>query len=206
MPVNPYDQDEAQRQAQITALRQPQAYGAPGNALSEPGQRPAAAVVPGPQIFEGFDFGREQNTGKSAKDSFAHYAKLAPTAPTHDKKALEAWAKQYVMPGMNADGHGVSSIDGDKLRFKNWQGEFDVDYGRGAGAEGGALAWQADDVNAILGAQAPGGSVASPAMGGGMNLMDNSSLGRIMAELNATANNEQSPAEREAVLQMLQAI
>lgn len=35
---------------------------------------------------------------------------------------------------------------------------------------------------------------------------DNSALARIMAELTAASNGDQSPAEREAVLQMLQAI
>lgn len=212
MPVNPHDPAEIERRAQINALR---------------GQAPVATTMPvggapqvipdatppiaGAQVFEGFDFGREQNKGKSAKDAFAHYSKLAPTAPTNNKDALAQWFEQYIRPGMNADGHGVQAAHGDKFRFKNWQGEFDVDYGRGAGAEGGALAWQADpagmaaqaDAAAISGA--PSAPMAPQAPMGQVNpALDNSALSRIMAELHATANDEPSPAEREAMLAMLQ--
>jgi hypothetical protein len=35
-------------------------------------------------------------------------------------------------------------------------------------------------------------------------LMDNSAITRILAELTAASNDDQSPAEREAVLQLLQ--
>lgn len=47
---------------------------------------------------------------------------------------------------------------------------------------------------------------SAPVAFGSNPATDNSSLAQIMAELSATANGEQSPAEREAVLQMLQAI
>jgi hypothetical protein len=183
MPIDPFD--DPKRQAQIGQLRAPDA-------------------------FEGFDFARGQDTKKSAKDSFAAHAKAAAVAaPINDKAALGDWAKQYVMPGMNADGHGVSSVDGDKLRFKNWQGEFDVDFGRGAGADGGALAWQAEDVNApqeMAAPNAPAAQRQGDPIGALDDATDNSALARIMAELTATSNGEQSPAEREAILQMLQAI
>ena len=98
--------------------------------------------------MEGFDFAREQNTGKSAKDAFASLSNQAPPPPLQDKAALGAWFNQYIKPGMDALGHKVSDVQGDKFRFKNWQGDYWVDYGRGAGAQGGALAWQADDANA----------------------------------------------------------
>jgi hypothetical protein len=183
MPIDPFD--DPKRQAQIGQLRAPDA-------------------------FEGFDFARGQDTKKSAKDSFAAHAKAAAVAaPINDKAALGDWAKQYVMPGMNADGHGVSSVDGDKLRFKNWQGEYDVDFGRGAGADGGALAWQAEDVNAPQQEQAafaPTAKRQGDPIGTIDPAADNSALARIMAELSATSNGEQSPAEREAIMQMLQAI
>lgn len=95
--------------------------------------------------FEGFDFQRAQDSKKSAKDAFAELAKKAPEAPLGDKAALGAWFDQYIKPGMNALGHQVISNGGDGFRFKNWQGTYDVDFGRGAGAPGGALAWQATD-------------------------------------------------------------
>lgn len=106
--------------------------------------------------FEGFDFQREQNTGKSAKDAFAYLANRAPAPPLHDKAALEAWFRQYIEPGMNALGHRITRVQGDVFDFDNWQGKWTVDYGKNAG--GGdeyqkALVW---------GAQPGGGAGARP--------------------------------------------
>jgi len=117
--------------------------------------------------MEGFDTAREQDTGKSAKDAFAYLSNQAPPPPINDKAKLGAWFSQYIQPGMDALGHKVLSVDGDTFRFKNWQGEYDVDYGRGAGAEDGALAWQATDANAppVLGANR-GTSHAMPSASG----------------------------------------
>ena len=92
--------------------------------------------------MEGFDFQREQNTGKSAKDAFAYLANQAPPPPLNDKVALGAWFTQYIQLGMNELGHKVTNVEGDKFVLENWQGQFNVDFGRGAGADGGALAWQ----------------------------------------------------------------
>jgi hypothetical protein len=100
------------------------------------------------QTFEGFDFNRAQDPRRSAKDAFLDLSKKAPVAPIHDKNALGQWFTQHVAPGMNELGHRVSNVQGDKFRLDNWQGSFNLDYGRGAGAQGGALAWQADDANA----------------------------------------------------------
>lgn len=97
-----------------------------------------------PQTFEGFDFNRAQDVNKSAKDSFAELSKRAPDAPIQDKNALGQWFQQYIQGGMNERGHKVSSVDGDKFTYGNHEGNFTVDYGRGAGAQGGALAWQAE--------------------------------------------------------------
>jgi len=104
----------------------------------------------GASPFEGFDFARPQNVQKSAKDAFADLAKKAGPAPLNDKAALGQWFSQKIQPGMDALGHKVSSVDGDKFRYANHEGTYDVDYGRGAGADGGALAWQATDANAPL--------------------------------------------------------
>jgi hypothetical protein len=100
--------------------------------------------------MEGFDFSREQNTGKSAKDAFAYLANQAPPPPLNNKDALGKWFEQYIKPGMNELGHTINSSGGDGFNFSNWQGTFDVDFGRGAGAEGGALAWQVNDPTAKL--------------------------------------------------------
>ena len=128
---------------------------------------PTTPTMPTAQVFtgftpthamEGFDTAREQNTGRSAKDAFAALANAAPSPPLEDKAALAAWFRQYIEPGMNALGHRVTRVDGDTFSFSNWQGSFDVDYGRGAGATGGALAWQADPVGGVpptAGTEAP---------------------------------------------------
>src|SRR4029453_16608434 len=125
-------------------------------ASTTPGTTPAPAPVT-PQVFqgftpkhamEGFDFAREQNTGKSAKDAFAYLSNQAPPPPINDKAKLGAWFQQYVAPGMNALGHKILSVNGDSFTFQNWQGTFTVDFGRGAGAEGGALAWQVQEDSA----------------------------------------------------------
>ena len=150
--------------------------------------------------MEGFNFDREQNTGKSAKDAFAYLANQAPPPPLNDKAALGAWFQQYIAPGMNALGHNVSSVEGDKFRFKNWQGEFDVDYGRGAGADGGALAWQADPVGAALQEaatqQQPNAPQVAPLDVG------NDATARILAEIEALMNNQTTPMQQGALSQL----
>lgn len=131
--------------------------------------------APSAQRFEGFDFVRPQDTKKSAKDAFADLANKAPTAPIHDKTALGVWFNQYIKPGMQALGHNVTDVQGDKFRFNNWQGDFWVDYGRGAGADDGALAWQAEDAgvpNALPSPSASGqGQALGPLLAGQSGLM-----------------------------------
>jgi len=122
--------------------------------------------------FEGFDFTRPQNIQKSAKDAFADLARRAPQPPPlENKSALGAWFNQYISPGMTALGHKVLNANGDYFSFENGQGRFGIDFGRGAGAPGGALAWQATDLNApapVLGQQAPGVSTAQGTTLGGL--------------------------------------
>ena len=105
---------------------------------------PAATFVP-KHSFEGFDFAREQNPAKSAKDAFAYLANQAPPPPFADKAALGTWFTQHIAPGMDHLGHRVNYVTGDKFSFTNWQGTFEVDFVRGAGAAGAALAWQVAD-------------------------------------------------------------
>ena len=156
----------------------------------------------GASPFEGFDFAREQNVQKSAKDAFADLAKKAGPAPLNDKAQLGAWFSQHIQPGMDALGHKVSSVDGDKFRFKNWQGEYDVDYGRGAGADGGALAWQATDANAapVIGGT-PGASNTLPITGGGAPVMPGQQSDLMAQILAALQQDQQQAADPQALLQ-----
>lgn len=148
--------------------------------------------------FEGFDFNRPQDTKKSAKDSFAAHAKTAGPAPLEDKAALGAWFNDKVRPGMQAEGHNVTAVDGDKFRFNNWQGDFWVDFGRGAGAPGGALAWQAEGADDATRAAypTPGGTPQprGPAMPWTSGL-----LAQILASLQAA----QQPDPQTILLQQL---
>jgi hypothetical protein len=123
----------------------------PGVGPVAPPQGPQFDRAPAPfqgftpkHAMEGFDFAREQNPERSAKDAFAWLSNQAPPPPLADKNALMIWFNTYIQPGMQKLGHNVTDVQGDKFRFNNWQGDFWVDYGRGAGAENGALAWQAD--------------------------------------------------------------
>lgn len=102
----------------------------PGNALGT-GQK-----------FGGFNFGREQDRGESVKDSFAYWASQAPPAPT-GKAELEQWMRAYVIPGMEADGHKILGIEGDKITYV-WgvDGQtYTVDYAANAGSPEMTLAW-----------------------------------------------------------------
>jgi hypothetical protein len=112
---------------------------------------PAAPVVSGDPFrgvspkypFEGFDFEREQNPGKSAKDAFAYLANQAPPPPWEDKAALGEWFKTHIQPGMDQLGHKILSVAGDTFTMTNWQGTGTVDFVRGAGAPGAAFHWGA---------------------------------------------------------------
>lgn len=186
------------------------------------GAATGGATTPGPvtaQTFkgftpkyamEGFDFNREQNTGKSAKDAFAYLANQAPPPPIQDKAALGAWFKQYIEPGMNALGHKVTNVEGDKFGFENWQGKFNVDYGRGAGAEGGALAWQVDDPSAVLSnaAYQPGAQTAAsnPALSSAIagDQQASSQQDEIRKIIDAEIAGRGSPLDEQALLAQLQ--
>lgn len=153
--------------------------------------------------MEGFAFDREQNTGKSAKDAFAHLANQAPPPPLNDKAALGAWFKQHIEPGMNELGHKVTSVEGDKFGFENWQGKFNVDFGRGAGAEGGALAWQVDDPSAVLsnGAYTPQAQGQAPVVP--MGDTNPNTQDEIMAEIDALINGGNSQMDERALMELL---
>ncbi len=169
-----------------------------------PGSAPKYAM-------EGFNFDREQDTAKSAKDAFAYLSNQAPPPPINDKNALGQWFEKYIRPGMDALGHKVSSVNGDTFTYGNHEGNFTVDYGRGAGAEGGALAWQAtpaDEETAArygtpstqTGSAAPT-APADPTAAGGLGNED--AMAQIMAELQAIVRGGQSPAQRRAVISHL---
>lgn len=91
--------------------------------------------------FEGFNFERAQDPGKSAKDAFAMLAtRNAPMPKT--KSEAESWFSTKIQPEFEALGHKVNWCKGDSFQFTNWQGTYTVDFVRGADGNDPALAWQ----------------------------------------------------------------
>lgn len=91
--------------------------------------------------FEGFDFSVVKDPLKSAKYSFANAAKAAGTMPTN-KTDAESWFNTNIKAKMQADGHTINWVKGDKFQFTDASGTFTVDYVRGADSGNPALAWQ----------------------------------------------------------------
>jgi hypothetical protein len=140
--------------------------------------------------FEGFDTARQQDSKKSAKDAFLELSQRAPRAPIEDKSQLGDWFNVNIRPGMESLGHHVTDVQGDKMRFNNWQGDFWVDYGRGAGAPGGALAWQAEDANA------PAPSATAGRQGQRIGALGSPLMESILASL----QQQQQPVDPQALL------
>jgi hypothetical protein len=126
-----------------------------------------AGAGSGANSYSGFDFNQDagnRDTGKSAKYAFADLAGKSGVPMPTTKQGAEEWARQYIVPGMNALGHNVLDVKGDKMLVSNWQGEGWVDFLQNADGSNPMLAWQAE------------GSSGSPAMGaGGPMGMTNSS-------------------------------
>jgi hypothetical protein len=107
------------------------------------GATPAGATGPAPYAMEGFDLQRAQDPSFSVKDAFAAAVRQAPEPPPgQDKAALGEWFKKYAQPFIEAQGHTVNWVEGDKVNITGPQGTGTTDWYRGAGAAGGALAWQ----------------------------------------------------------------
>lgn len=100
-----------------------------------------------PDLFEGFNFDREQNVEKSAKDAFASLASAAGAVPA-TKTEAESWFNQNIKQGMESLGHKIDWVQGDKFQFSNWQGSWVVDFVRGADGPNPAFTWLADPAGA----------------------------------------------------------
>ena len=98
-------------------------------------------------LFEGFNFDREQNVEKSAKDAFASLASAAGAVPA-TKTEAESWFNANIKQGMEGLGHKIDWVKGDKFQFSNWQGSWVVDFVRGADGPNPAFTWLADPAGA----------------------------------------------------------
>lgn len=101
---------------------------------------PASPSAGGSARFEGFDFGRPQDTQRSAKDAFAMLAQRAGSVP-QTKAEAESWFNTNIRGEMERLGHRVEWVKGDKFQFTNWQGTFTVDFVRGADGPSPAFWW-----------------------------------------------------------------
>lgn len=99
------------------------------------------------ELFEGFNFDREQNVEKSAKDAFASIASGVGSVPS-TKAEAESWFNANIKSGMEALGHKIDWVQGDKFQFTNWQGSWVVDFVRGADGPNPALSWLANPAGA----------------------------------------------------------
>lgn len=115
--------------------------GALNSAATSPSTTPARTRTE--QRFEGFNFEREQNIQKSAKDAFLHLARASGEMPS-SKEEAEVWFNTHIRPEMDRLGHQIEWVRGDTFKFSNWQGTFVVDFVRGANIGGEALTWQAE--------------------------------------------------------------
>jgi hypothetical protein len=120
------------------------------------------------QYYTGFDFNREHNRNKSAKDSFAHWSSQAGGPQDWGTKAgAEAWFRQHVMPGMVADGFEILDVQGDKAfvrTMENPNGTW-IDFVVGADGGNPMLGWQDESYGgAGAGAGAAGTGASSSAL------------------------------------------
>jgi hypothetical protein len=202
MPENPYDEDVLKRQAQIGMLggeRQPTSTTLP----VAPAGRPSWHVDPTGDMgsLQGFD---ARNMSDPAMQSVKYrHGRLARgvTKPSEMGALVQSQAYQSAFPGATFDGK-------DRVNFMGALADGDhgpavnvIDVLRAADkntdtSEGGWWGPLEEEVAAIE-AGAPKQAGLNPAG-------DNSALAKIMAELQATQNDEMSPAEREAMLAMLQ--
>lgn len=212
MPENPYDPEQLKRQAQITQLGQPTSTTMPvgGAPKLQPASDPWAKgqIVGGAR--EGADFARlGGGFGDANTDSMKHtFGRLAQNyAPNpqglqglmNDAEFKRLFPKATVNKDWIDFGGQVDPHTGTAVGKVDAIHAFDEAMG-----EGNNKNWQwLTEEEALGGGGSP--AAAAPRPMAVLNPAgDNSTLARIMAELSATQNDEQSPAEREAILQLLQ--
>ena len=189
-------QDYAKKQAADAAAG---SGGTPGGAAA-----PAVGGVVGAPPssaygnFAGFNFDQDaanRDPKKSAKYAFSQY--VGEGAVPESKEAAEAYFLANIAPKMEADGHKINWVKGDKVNFTNHQGTFTIDYVQGAGAPGAKWAWQVDDggEGAAAAAAAPQSAVAAQqalssggAPGGGAYNID-TILAALQAQLMGQGGN-----------------
>lgn len=217
MPENPFSDDELKRRAQVGMLRSdaPVANTMPiGGASSVIPEQPTApgagAAKNGMKDFM-HGFAADNYDNPSMQSVKYKFARLASDYGANSPSKMAALAKSpefmSAFPGATFDGKDMMNFNGALSDGDHGSpvGMIDVLEAADAGNDSAnGVWWGWDTGGGAQGAPAQGGAPAAKVGGGYNPLMDNSSLAKILAELDATSKNEQSPAEREAILQALQ--
>lgn len=206
--ANPYDDEEMKRRSQIGMLRGGDASttmpvgGAP-QIIPEVPQRqtPSAGNRQAPAPV-GWDAQNWSDPNMHSVKYDAGDLLYGMTRPNEVGRRVQSPEFQQRFPGATFNGKDWIDFQGVLSDGQSGSPVHGIDVLRGANPEtdtSEGLWWGAPDESA----PAAAGARSSP----GLNpLMDSSAIARIMAELSAASKDEQSPAEREAILQMLQGL
>jgi hypothetical protein len=193
MPVNPYDEEALKRQQQVGMLGQPTSNTMPI------GGRPSVIAAPPPP---GWDAGNWADPNMDSVKYDAGRLLYGKTRPSQVGETVKSAAFQQRFPGATFNGKDWIDFAGALSDGDSGVPVHGIDYLKGANAETdtseGAW-WGAPEAGGGAPTTARAPSTIDPRM-------DNSALMKIMAELNAASNGEDSPAEREAMLAMLQGL
>lgn len=190
MPT-PYDPNELVRQAQAKQLNGTMPVGG----AQRRDQWSGAGNVTGGNLgnVEGFDAGNfaDPNMQTAKYQAGRIFSRYDP----NDAGALEKILGDSEFKSVFANAKGMGP---DKIDFGDGR---PVDVIRGHGAPGAKFSWQTEDAPM----DAPSGAPAQAPMptSNTMPTSDNSALAKIMEELAAAQQGQDSPAEREALMSML---
>lgn len=178
MATNPFDPEAAKRQAQISQL----------------GPRSGPAPV-------GWDATNWADPNMHSVKYDAGALLNGHTKPSEIGQIVQGEDFQKRFPGATFNGKDWLDFNGAMSDGDHGSPVHGIDVLMAADPEAdtsNGIWWGAPDDNAAAAAapSAPVSHAMNPAA-------DNSALAKIMAELSATSKNEQSPAEREAILQSL---
>lgn len=208
MPDNPYSEDELKRRAQVGMLND----SPPINGTMPIGGG-RGVISPAPSPFQiapvqgapppGWDAGNWADPNMHSVKYDAGRLLYGKSKPSEIGQVVQGADFQKRFPGATFNGKDWLDFNGALSDGDSGSPVNGIDVLQAADQEN-------DTSNGIWWG-APDGA-PTPAQGGGglqretpaVDLADNSVIDRIMAELQATSNDEQSPAEREALLQMLQ--
>lgn len=193
-------EEELKRQAQLGLLQEPVSTTMPvDGAPTVTPVRPKVAPVVG-RAPSGYDQANWDNPDMNTVKYDAGRLLYGKTKPSDVGATVNSAAFQQRFPGATFNGKDMVDFKGALAEGDSGDpvGLIDVLMAADAGGDTSqGLWWGAPDTASAPAASGSGISATDPRM-------DNSALARIMEELQAASTDRQSPAEREAILAMLQ--